>query len=74
MFVLEYDEDFDYIPARYREVLADYPGHISCGVYEKYSQDDFEGKYKIGVVIETEADVLKGYDFEYLPKDHFCVW
>jgi len=57
----EFDGDFDEIPTKYNEVLAEYPDHISFGIYDDYEIDKFEGKYKIGVFIKGKKELKKGF-------------
>jgi len=51
-------------------VCTDYDGKIVCGIYEDYDIEYTEGEYKIGVIIESEDEVLKdkGYKLGRIPS------
>ena len=72
--VLEFDGDFDEIPTKYNEVLAEYPDHISFGIYDDYETDKFEGKYKIGVFIKGKKELKKGFKLGKMISSKAAIW
>ena len=72
--VLEFDGDFDEIPTKYNEVLAEYPDHISFGIYDDYETDKFEGKYKIGVFIRGKKELKKGFKLGKMISSKAAIW
>ena len=70
----EFDGDFDEIPTKYNEVLAEYPDHISFGIYDDYEIDKFEGKYKIGVFIKGKKELKKGFKLGKMISSNAAIW
>lgn len=71
---LEFDGDFDEIPTKYNEVLAEYPDHISFGIYDDYETDKFEGKYRIGVFIKGKKELRKGFKLGKMISSKAAIW
>ena len=72
--VLEFDEDYDEAATRYRQVLKDYPGKVSCGLYENYVDLHREGAYRVGVLADNNEEPKPGYKVDLLPLQEVSIW
>ena len=73
-FFIEFDEDYDEAATRYRQVLKDYPGKVSCGLYENYVDLHREGAYRVGVLAEENEEPKSGYKVDLLPLQEISIW
>ena len=71
---IEFDEDYDEAPNRYRQVLSDYPNAITCAVYADYIDLQREGVYRVGVLVDDDDNKpTEGYTEDKLPEQDVSI-
>ena len=72
--ISEFDEEFDNVPKRYKDVCTDYGKQkVACGIFDDFDSSYTEGTFKIGVLIESKDELLEGYKLDKLPSAEAAI-